>query len=190
MCHMFESSRSQTAEMSKNKENDLSIYVLSRKPKLSNFSHKIRDQNNKKFNNSNKTEFQYDCLKPNHYEIDCFKNKNEKKFNNIKRKFLHSLEEGELSTDDDADVFFINSLAFETVNSDEEIYSLNNELSEDVIIYNVSVCFKVDTGAQCNVLPTKLFKDLTSQRGRMTADLKDANVNLIAYGGSRIGVKS
>ena len=48
--------------------------------------------------------------------------------------------------------------------NDTDINTLNKERSESIEIKNKSVCFQLDPGAKCNVLPLKTFDQLCLKR--------------------------
>ncbi|KAL3280210.1 hypothetical protein HHI36_017710 [Cryptolaemus montrouzieri] len=63
-----------------------------------------------------------------------------------------------------------------------------NELVEHILINNVSIGCKIGTGAQCNMLPAKLFGYLSDIDAGRKHKMQTANVNLIANGGTKIEV--
>ncbi|XP_065941318.1 retrovirus-related Pol polyprotein from transposon 297 [Magallana gigas] len=98
----------------------------------------------------------YKCKSPNHYAKYC---------KTGSKSSVHSLEE----TEED--------LYLGTVSVD----SIHEELpwTESVTINNVPVTFKLDTGAQANIIPRNVFNSLQISRKH----LQSVNVNLITYNG-------
>ncbi|XP_044759887.1 uncharacterized protein LOC123317423 [Coccinella septempunctata] len=58
-------------------------------------------------------------------------------------------------------------------------------LAENIMINNAIVCFKLDTGAECNVLPTKVY---CTKIGSLDG-IAPANVNLMAFGRKMVQVR-
>ena len=76
--------------------------------------------------------------------------------------------------------------------TDEELFlgeldlsqSDKNELFTNLKVNDEDICFKVDTGAQCNVIPEHAFEKLTKK-----PSLQTTRVKLTAYGGIRVPIK-
>lgn len=85
---------------------------------------------------------------------------------------LHEVEQ-QPDTDTDEDLFL------------GELGSLQND--QNKLFTNVTdedICFKVDTGAQCRVIPEHAFEKLTKK-----PSLQSTRVKLTAYGGIRVPIK-
>lgn len=115
------------------------------------------------------------CGKLNHFEATCiFKKQHEKKIN--------AVEKGWDEEDDDEELL-INSISVDKIETSQ------NEIVEDVVINNLVVGFKVDTGAQCNILPVNEYEKCIKNQARKYRTEEVKNVKLVAYGGSKIQVK-
>ncbi|KAL3268466.1 hypothetical protein HHI36_007577 [Cryptolaemus montrouzieri] len=95
-------------------------------------------------------------------------------------------EEEQQDSNDDSEEFLLNSISLEIMNAEQTNNNKNkNELVEHILINNVSIGCKIDTDAQSNLLPTKLFEDLSEIDAGRKYKMQTANVNLIAYGGTK-----
>ena len=112
------------------------------------------------------------CKKLHHYEDFCFK----KKFDQRKQKSkkVHVIE------DDDEDDFFIGS-----IEQDEKSNTAfaNIELTEGEIVRNIR--FKIDTGAQANILPLSIF----NKKIGSTEKLEPNKNKLVSYTGQHLNTK-
>lgn len=96
----------------------------------------------------------YKCKSPNQYAKYC---------KTRSKSSVYSLEE----TEEDVYLGIVN------------VDSIHEELpsTESVTINNVQVTFKLDTGAQANIIPRNVFNTLQIFRNH----LRSANVNLITH---------
>ncbi|KAL3288811.1 hypothetical protein HHI36_003244 [Cryptolaemus montrouzieri] len=74
------------------------------------------------------------------------------------------------------------------MNAELTISNKNKNGLLSILINNVFIGCKINTGAQCNVLPAKLFENLSEKEAGRKHKMQTANVNLIAYGGTKIEV--
>lgn len=108
----------------------------------------------------------------------------------------------EIEKESDSDEICINSLKFENdscskninynqsedfyINSIETKLTSNNKLKknwfENIVVENCNISFKLDTGSDVNVIPVKIFSNLSLKNKK----LSECNITLRAYGGSQI----
>ncbi|XP_045481139.1 uncharacterized protein LOC123685479 isoform X1 [Harmonia axyridis] len=126
----------------------------------------------------------------NHFETCCIK----KKFLKSKKREVNEINE-EFIDSDSSDNFLLETVNIVETENDivENISELNiiNEITENVKINDKIVCFKVDTGAQCNILPANVFQSLIKSKksGSGLQINKNQKVNLVAYGGCKLDVR-
>ena len=109
------------------------------------------------------------CLKMNHFESQCyFKKKGGKR---VTKKTVHALEE------DSEDEFFIGSIE---QNEQKNTAFAHVELTEGETVTNVR--FKIDTGAQANILPLKTFNKKIGKPNL----LEPSTNRLISYTGQHL----
>lgn len=94
------------------------------------------------------------CKKKNHFAKQC------------KSKKMHELQED----DSDSDVFL------DSVETNQQV----SDWKVNVKICKKNVCVKLDTGAQCNVLPLHIYKQISSK------PLKGSKSKLVSYSGHRL----
>lgn len=95
---------------------------------------------------------------------------------NSENRKLHEVEQqSDTDTDTDEDLFL-----GEVGSSQND----KNELFTDLNVNDEDIRFKVDTGAQCNVIPEHAFEKLMRK-----PSLQSTRVRLMAYGGIRVPIK-
>ena len=113
----------------------------------------------------------YRCGKQNHYARMCGTGQIQT------RKTVHKL-------DAEIDALFIG-----TVNTEQPNAKTDKSWFSSITVNNTLVQFKLDTGAEANVLPFQVFKSMVrkARRGkRMKLSLKPTETMLTAYGGARL----
>lgn len=209
ICQIFETSRKQTTEMG-NKGMEMAMDAIqedSRKNRGNFDRNKISNSNFNKKNQVHlickKCNLNHEknkcpaygkicrfCKKMNHFETCCIK----KKFLKSKKREVNEINE-EFIDSDSSDNFLLETVNIVETENDivENISELNiiNEITENVKINDKIVCFKVDTGAQCNILPANVFQSLIKSKksGSGLQINKNQKVNLVAYGGSKLDVR-
>ena len=109
------------------------------------------------------------CQGKNHFAHMCFT-----KSPNSDHQKLHEVEQqSDTETDED---LFLGEL--ESSRKDK------NELFTNLNVNAENICFKIDTGAQCNVIPEHAFEKL-----RKKPSLQTTKVTLTTYGGVRLPIK-
>ncbi|KAL3265502.1 hypothetical protein HHI36_009706 [Cryptolaemus montrouzieri] len=89
----------------------------------------------------------------------------------------------------DSKEYLLNCISLEIMNAEFTNNNKNkNELVEHNVTNNVSIGCKIHTGAQCNVLPAKLFENPSDMDAGRKHKMQNANVNLIAYAETKIEV--
>uniref|UniRef100_A0A1Y1JV53 RNA-directed DNA polymerase n=1 Tax=Photinus pyralis TaxID=7054 RepID=A0A1Y1JV53_PHOPY len=128
----------------------------------------------------------HNCNGLNHFAIGCkFKNWNKNKFmhgKNVssKKNKINNLEVAGVEDDDDDDDCYIDLISLDKIGCESSI----KLWKENVTINGIKISFKLDTGAQCNVLPLKWLEKVQKQK-----ELKEINQTIITYGNNRIKVK-
>lgn len=121
------------------------------------------------------------CKKKNHFERMCKRNVNKQR-NNFRNRDVACFDENELNSESDSSdpELFIGCVANNNKVND-------NNFSEIVIIGEDKYLFKLDTGAQCNVLPKKIIDRLNTQN--IPTSLRQCKVkHLISFGNHKITV--
>lgn len=115
------------------------------------------------------------CGKANHFAVAC-RSKNVREI----KKLDESDNDEEDDVDDDEDSFHIDSISgkFEF----EKIQNKDNAWYQNVRIQDDNVVFKLDSGAEVNVLPFKYYKQIGNLK------LIKSNTRLEAYGGSKLNI--
>lgn len=96
----------------------------------------------------------------------------------MKSKF--KIETTALNEHDDNDDLLIDSLETNQLNSSES----KNVLFENVKINNDDIMFKLDSGAECNIIPTRVHFHFGS-----VDHLSSARVTLLAFGRKMVKVR-
>lgn len=111
------------------------------------------------------------CGKQNHYAKMCGSGKAQH------RKTVHDISP-------EIDTLFIG-----TVNIGQLDSSFNKSWYSEVRVDNMSIGFKLDTGAEANVLPLRMFKSIermARRERRAHLQLQPTKTVLVAYGGMRL----
>ena len=108
------------------------------------------------------------CKKLNHYSKMC-----KTRLTNERKVHSHEAAEKqrEKNADSESDDFFIGA-----INAQDE----NKEWTTSLKIDNKNVKFKIDTGAECNVISKKTYEEVTKTR------LEKSRVQLGAFGGEKL----
>lgn len=114
------------------------------------------------------------CKNQNHFASCCFS----KVHKNSNSKF--KVETTSLHEDDDDDDLFIDSLEINQL----ELKKYKNTSIEKVNMNNHVIMFKLDSGAGCNIIPTKIYFNLGPVR-----ELSNARVTLMAFGRKMVKVR-
>lgn len=117
------------------------------------------------------------CKKANHFAVGCRSTKNQM-YNNKNVQEINVEEED--SIEDITELFQVHSLN-DTVNT-VCTHSREDIWTQDVEINNHKINFKLDTGAQVNVLPFKTFKKIVGKDQL----LRESRGLLEAFGGEKI----
>ncbi|XP_045468340.1 uncharacterized protein LOC123676482 [Harmonia axyridis] len=103
------------------------------------------------------------CHELHHFEIGCLlkmsgnKQQNEIKRNNFKKK-LHSVESQNVeNSNNNLNEMFIDSLKITNGKNNNKLINNGKILAEVVSINDIDVLFKLDTGADCNILPSRIL---------------------------------
>ncbi len=113
------------------------------------------------------------CQGKNHYAKMCFS----RKTRDPNPQKLHDVQDIDSLEDSDQDDLFIGEI--DALNKPPE-----NELFVALKVNGEDIRFKIDTGAQCNVIPEHRFAKLTIKPA-----LRKTSTRLTAYGGTRVPVK-
>uniref|UniRef100_A0A8D9B8L6 Peptidase A2 domain-containing protein n=1 Tax=Cacopsylla melanoneura TaxID=428564 RepID=A0A8D9B8L6_9HEMI len=132
------------------------------------------------------------CKTLNHFEKVCFKKESEQKKNSPEQKkeseqkkiseiTSSHVEQGpqtsNIEGEGDSD-FYLDTISSQACSGDWNVSTLIN---------GHPLALKIDTGAQCNVLPLLVLKKLCSVR-YITENLQRTKVQLMAYGGNQLNV--
>ncbi|XP_044764622.1 uncharacterized protein K02A2.6-like isoform X2 [Coccinella septempunctata] len=209
ICRVYEQNKKQVQEMNDKPSTSVDVVRSRRNDKISYTSNKLSKKNYKNNYNYNKCERKkchkcdsiHDfgkcpafgklcslCKKKNHFASCCFKKRNNHKNVNDSMKNVNDIDIQYFSDSDDE--FFIDNvdLLYNCENA-KQIDELGNnlrkfELLEDIIINGKLVYFKIDTGAECNVLPVEALETVDP-----VAKIMPQNVILTAYNGTKLQVK-
>ena len=113
------------------------------------------------------------CKKKNHFAKRC----NVRTVNNV-QKHQDSSESDEKSEIFENEALFIGAISNEDFDNDD------NEWAADLEVKNTLISFKIDTGAQANVMPFRVFLNLQNR-----PKLQPSKFRLSAYNGTNIPVK-
>lgn len=117
------------------------------------------------------------CQNINHFASQCFKNKN--KSTKIKNKALEVEEIGKPE-----EYMFVGSIDVDALGSNKTNKNLVKEWTKEVVIRNIEIPFKIDTGSSVNTLPLKTFNKL----GLTKNVLNKTNVDLTVYTGNLLKI--
>ena len=156
----------------------------------SKFTHKVANQD--KITNCKYCSYSHDrgacpaysktcntCQKRGHFSTCCHSRKISHKvsqISNVKQYEIESSSNSEASADEET--LFIGAV------TDEDLNSLHEEWTIDLVSNGTTINYKLDSGAQANILPYQLYKKLSRP-----PKLHTTNVKLSAYNGTEIPVK-
>ncbi|KAL1447286.1 hypothetical protein WDU94_014005 [Cyamophila willieti] len=115
------------------------------------------------------------CKKINHFENVCSKKKMDKSMSeNVKEKLTSNIHEVVGNEEFVLDEVFCCTIS-------------NNEWSSMGMINNKEVKFKLDSGAQCNVIPSVTLEHIVG-KSYMSSNLKPSDMQLFGYGNNQLSV--
>ena len=177
----FEATQKQLALMTTT--GNTSVDALQARQKTKSFQKHTNSHNNKPCRNCGGTHaskqcpaFGKTCLyckKKNHFAAVCLQKKNHKRIHNV---------EGDYEENSDDNTSQIANLTIDTVDQRQE---KKNKVFVNVTLgTNDTIRFKIDTGAQVNVIPVSVFKTLSKP-----PKLRDTQEHLYGYAGQPLDVR-
>ena len=101
-----------------------------------------------------------------------------------KSKSVHEIEQTETDCEESSDIeFFVEIINIQDPLNINEIKNESSIWSIDLTSNGLSISYKTDTGARCNVVPLKIYQKLNPQ-----PDLHPVNLKLSVYNNSEIPV--
>lgn len=122
----------------------------------------------------------YICGRAGHFSIGCFKNKAKTSNNNNNKKnrqFKNNKGRNVNEVDIKEDLFIDNLKLIDNIKYNKDVEAWK----ENIIIGNESIEFKLDSGAQCNVLPFNYVKKL-----KKVHEIEKTDQTIVAYGENKI----
>ena len=114
------------------------------------------------------------CNRKNHLKVCCHQN----------RKQVHEVEQIETDCKESSDLeFFVETIIIQDSLNINETKSVSSVCSIALTSNGLPISCKIDTGAQCNVVPIKIYQKLNPQ-----PDLHPLNLKLSASNSSKIPV--
>lgn len=124
----------------------------------------------------------HNCKKMNHFKKCCKARRQYNQKTSSHKKFVHELEVDNHASHDDT--FYVDGVEYDK--PVDTVNPLMTDLEEGFVTLHFNktpIDVKVDTGAKCNVMPEKIFKQITKD----VLSVKQLKTpNLVAYGGSKI----
>lgn len=115
------------------------------------------------------------CDKINHFAKMCRVN------SQPKNKKMHVVEQQDGDDDSDAEEMFIGTIEMRSIDAIENTKCDQDRWSEELLISKKRVKFRIDTGADCNVMSAKTFHSLN-----ITGKLHASGCKLVAYSGHKM----
>ena len=114
------------------------------------------------------------CNRKNHFKVCCPRN----------RKKVHEIGQIETDCEESSDLeFFVETISIQDPLNINEIKNESSVWSIILTSNGLPISYNIDIGAQCNVVPLKIYQKLNPQ-----PDLHPVNLKLSAYNNSKISV--
>lgn len=117
------------------------------------------------------------CKKFNHFAVGCRSDQARSSRNTVLKKKQNVHEVNSASESDSESLVYIDII---DMNLDQDFK--NNNWTTSVLINNIELKFKLDTGATCNCLPYKIYEEL----GFKKEDIKADGVSIVTYSNDKI----